>query len=296
MGNFKKLAIKHQLKQFKGKNQEHFEIREGRAQPHWLTKESAEAGKIFYEGYGIFKAVKRFRNNKANTPEWFYDTLRSQHIPFNFFVPLRHEYALCIKVLNQLLKLEITEILEIKFEFSPPDEHRIGDKTSFDVFIRYSIENHLEGFLGIEVKYTEGGYSAGKKENEFLKRYHKLSPATLYNNPGDTNLEENRYRQVWRNHLLAGVFAEKAGFAQFHSVTLYPEGNAHFANVIKEFPDQFLNENGKKSLHGITYEEFIQALIDHSENNQQLEWIKYLVERYLVNKRNDFQKQFSDLR
>ena len=52
---------------------------------NYLTKEDGENGKNFYDGFGIFDAVKKYR--KYNKP-LYSNLLRSEHIPFNIFIPL----------------------------------------------------------------------------------------------------------------------------------------------------------------------------------------------------------------
>lgn len=69
---------------------------------NYLTKADGELGKNFYEGFGIFEAVKKYR--KYNKP-LYSNMLRSEHIPFNFFVPLNIERTLCKNIFNEFLGL-----------------------------------------------------------------------------------------------------------------------------------------------------------------------------------------------
>jgi hypothetical protein len=278
--SFKKLATEHQLKHYEGENQVPIKKKEGRAQDHWLKAESAGAGMIFYHGYGIFNVVKSFRKNKADTPEWFYDTLRSQHIPFNFFVPLSNEKQLCIDVLNKLFQLNIAEIQPIVFEFPPHGENPLNDHTSFDAFITYTTVDQANGFIGIEVKNTEVGYSFGENERNSIPGYYKKTSPELYRNADEPLLTENKFRQIWRNHLLASNY-KPGKYQHFLSVTLFPEGNDHFVKAFEKYKD-FLTPNGNKTLKGVTYEAFFIALTECCSTLEQKEWIKYLVKRYLV--------------
>jgi len=287
--SFKNLAKNHQLKYFKSENQALIENKQCRAQAQWLNPEAAGAGKIFFDGYDIFRYVRvEFRHNKPDTPEWFYDTLRSQHIPFNFFVPFLQEKELCRIVFNELLNLNILEIQCIEFEFPKREDNPLRDNTSFDAFIEYLTEAVKKGFLGIEVKYTEGGYSPGNTETQNYPRYHDCSRGEYYLNSDDKDLEQNCFRQVWRNHLLAVHFAKEEKYAQFHSITLYPSGNEHFADAMKEYPAKFLTDKGKETLDGLTYERYFNILERNAVSDQQKEWIKYLMERYLVSKIRQF--------
>jgi hypothetical protein len=291
---FKKKAKNHQLQFFAGDSQSAVKKREGRAQEHWLNEVAAREGKTFYSGYEIFEAVKNHRGTKTDIPEWFYDTLRSQHIPFNFFIPLIHESAYCIRVLNRLFQLNISEITAIEIEYPPNEFNPLKDKTSFDAFISYTTIEKTKGFIGFEIKYTEGGYSPTTKERELADTensvyYKETAKSGLYIHRNEPLLKENTYRQIWRNHLLASSFA-KDQYHQFLSVTIYPKGNSHFTDAIKAF-ETFLTETGKSTLKGITYETFFQALIDCSETEKQRDWIKYLIERYLVSDREFYLNQ-----
>ncbi len=282
--NFKDKVKKHQLHFFENYNQNNILNKKGRAQNHWLKEEYAGDGKIFYSDYDIFKFVKEKRDQLKKCPEWFMDTLRSQHIPFNLFIPFCEKRKLCKSVFNQLLNINISEIIDIKIEYPSSKENPLKDKTSFDVFILYK-SNNKTGFLGIEVKYTEGGYSPTKKEKEhypFYRNYTKK--VALYNDFNDDNLIKNSYRQIWRNHLLACAFAKENKYDEYFSLTLYPQGNVHFVKALTNF-NTFLNDKGKNTLKGITYENFITTLINSPSTEKQYNWIKYLIERYIISEK-----------
>lgn len=288
--SFKSKAKQHQLNYFQNsENQSLFKKRLGRAQAHWLNEDSASKGRIFYSGYGIFDFAKNKRSVKNNTPEWYYDTLRSQHIPYNFFVPFLIEKELAIKVFNELLKLNIISIEEIKIEYPPRKLNTLGDNTSFDVFIDYTNNEGEKCFLGIEVKYTEGGYSPTNKEKSLLNKedsiYRKVtSGSKLYFSKKPKffeNVSKNSYRQIWRNHILAYTFAKKYNYEEFKSITIFHEGNNHFSNAFKEY-DIFLNDKGKKTLSSLTYSEFIKTLRKYHSSASQKKWIDYLENRYKI--------------
>jgi len=278
--NYKNQAKKLQLDYFTNYNQSKIE-KKGRAQNHWLQEEYASKGMNFYSDYNIFENAKKSRGNKNDTPEWFMDTLRSQHIPFNIFIPFLEEKDLCVNVLNNLLNISITDIIDLKIEFPYAYQNPLNDKTSFDAFISYKTKNG-KGMLGIEVKYTEGGYSLSETEENHFPVYRDFTEKSgLYINSDEEKLTENRYRQIWRNHLLAYAYAEKNNYIEYISLTIYPKGNTHFVGAMKEY-NEFLNKKGKATLKGITYEEFIETLIAKHNTAKQSKWIKYLIERYIV--------------
>jgi len=60
---------------------------------NYLTKEDGGKGKNFYEGFEIFEAVRnRYKNYNKSL---YSNMLRSEHIPFNFFVPLDKDRDYC---------------------------------------------------------------------------------------------------------------------------------------------------------------------------------------------------------
>jgi hypothetical protein len=292
---FKNLATKKQLNFFEGKNQLQITNRIGRAQAHWLDPENAVNGLNFYNDieYKIFSEIPK-RDGKKIVPEWFMDTLRSQHIPYNFFIPFRSEHELSVKVLNQLLFInpEVTPNEKIKtiqliaIEYPSAKDNPLKDRTSFDAFIEYTNENQEKGIIGIEVKYTEGGYSANKKEKESIKNdesvYDEISNLSgLYCCNNSVELKKNENRQIWRNHLLAFSYAKERGIKHFKSVTLYPKGNQHFVKAFDQY-QKYLTDYGKKTISGITYEKFFEALTKFANTDKQKNWNDYLKNRYLV--------------
>jgi hypothetical protein len=289
--SFKDEAKKHQINYCLGHNQS--EIREGkrvgRAQSHWLNEKAAKAGKNFYSDY-VFKKVIEYRGNKNDIPEWFYDTLRSQHISFNFFIPLIKGTELNKAVWKELLGINISTIGDLKIEYPSSLENPLKDRTSFDAFILYTNTEKESGILGIEVKYTEGGYSPTNTERELIDKpdsiyYSTTRKSGLYNlescNIDDVKsncLRQNKNRQIWRNHLLAFTFAEKNKIKHFHSITLYHEGNTHFKNTF----NTYLTDDGKNSLKAITFSKFCKALNRHATKDLKESWVNYLVNRYKI--------------
>ena len=98
---------------------------------NYLTSEDAEAGMNFYDGFGIFDAVKK-RFPKYNMP-LYANMLRSEHIPFNLFVPLNSNKNFCKSVFNDFFNNRINSIDRIEIEHAPkPRKNYLNDATSFD--------------------------------------------------------------------------------------------------------------------------------------------------------------------
>lgn len=269
----------------------------------WLTDKDGNEGKNFFDsenelGLGIFQAVKeRYPNYYVDL---YSDTLRSEHIPFNLFVPFRKDLEFCKNVFNEFLNGSIKSIENraifdngenIKIEFAPsPKENYLNDRTSFDTYIEYTHNDNSKGVIGIEVKYTEKEYKlkAGSTEECVIKnvkesKYYEISKKSdVFDiNTIDTMITDI-YRQVWRNHLLAESIrlVNNDTFKHATSMIFYPNGNTHFAETSKKYIAMLLNTNNK--FVPVTYEDFLNACYKHCPNNNFKEWLNYLTNRYIV--------------
>jgi hypothetical protein len=98
-------------------------------------------------------------------------------------------------------------------------------------------------------------------------------------------LKTDKYRQVWRNHLLGESMTRKnhpnSKYEYFTSIILYPEGNDHFRELVPMYKS-FLNPGNEGSFKGITYEQLIVTARELTEDSEYLRWLQYLEDRYLV--------------
>lgn len=250
-----------------------------------LNDEDGKRGLNFYrsEGFDIFYSIRLpFRK------PLFCNLLRSEHIPFNLFIPLSWEKEFAKRVFNEVLGGYIDQIDQIVIEYSPkPRENYLDDNTSFDTYIEYLHIDGTIGILGIEVKYTEGSYPySGKTEKEKMESpeshyYQRSNESGVFLNLID--LKNDNYRQLWRNHLLGEsiLLADKSKYNHFHSLTFYPSGNTHFTKVITEY-NKFLKPEYGERVKGVTYERFFQACQNHLPNEDFSKWLDWLEKRYLV--------------
>jgi len=253
-----------------------------------LTESDANLGLNFYNGLNIFKAVKQ--RYPKYSKGLYADMLRSEHIPFNIFIPFKSTTELTKYIFSSFLPVEIVEIIAIEIEYAPsPAKDYLNDRTAFDTFIEYRNAQNKNGIIGIEVKYTEQEYKLrqGSKEEKDIQNkdsiYYQLTKNSgLYKPEKITELPKDRYRQVWRNHLLGeSMILKKAlRYSEFTSVILYPTGNHHFTEVAKEYRE-FLSRTSKDRFCTITFEAFFE-LIEQNVNSEELrDWVNYLKARYL---------------
>jgi hypothetical protein len=270
---------------------------------NYLAKEDGEKGENFYNGFGIFDAVRKYR--KYNKP-LYSNLLRSEHIPFNFFTPLDKDKNYCNKIVSDILKSNIASIDRIEIEYAPtPKEKYLNDGTSFDAYIEYTNSDGTKGVIGIEVKYTEREYPLIKYQTNKKTGEKKLTKAwidvenyknqksdsiclnvtkkcKLYKEQHHLDLIKDDYRQIWRNHILGESIlqTDKDKFNHFTSLTLFPRDNSHFMTTSKDYID-LLNNNDNKFI-ALTYEDFFALLNKHCPDSNYKKWLDYLKERYIV--------------
>jgi hypothetical protein len=257
-----------------------------------LKDEDAQRGIIFFDGFRIFEtAQERYAHYRLNQA-CFANMLRSEHIPFNFFVPISKKTEYARAILNPFLGGSINTITEVKIEHAPDPSTALMDKTSFDVFIEYRHISGGLGILGIEVKYTEREYKLmkhskeGREINDPNSVYFTLTDKIgIFKKDVIDRLKTDEFRQVWRNQLLGESMTTKnrpdSKYEHFTSIILYPQGNDHFRELIPKYK-HLLNPGYESSFAGITYEEFIAAARQQTEDTEFLRWLQYLEERYIV--------------
>lgn len=220
--------------------------------------------------------------------------LRSEHIPWNIFYPMKapQNQTTTIGFLQELLGVEeISEITDIRIEWAPEKETALDDNTAFDTYIEYVSKGEHYG-VGIEVKYTERTYPIGVLEKDrilnqpeclYAMRTQKsgLFVKKLANRPlGKNPLCGDNYRQIWRNHLLGESMVMNGAVKGFRSITIYPKGNPHFAMVLPKY-EEFLSSYGKSTFAYFTFEELFLLMYKYfATTEQNCRWIDYLNTRY----------------
>jgi len=299
--SFKKIARSHQINFRKNNIGDEYAEYET-----YMDNKSASIGKNFFDGFNIFETVKKrypmdLITSKKKT-EVYSDMLRSEHIPFNLFVPLKRNLEYCKNILNEFFDNTIESINDIayingeeniKIEFAPsPKKEYLNDGTSFDTYIEYVNKDGAIGLIGIEVKYTEGeekltsGSREEKNLNDPLSKYYEISDKSgLYENgysniPKNNILKRDLYRQIWRNQLLAESMLMKnnSPFAYASLLLIYPQQNSHFSNVGEEYM-KMLNNKNKFIL--LTYEQYLDSCKNFCPNDSYRKWLDYLRKRYI---------------
>ena len=215
--------------------------------------------------------------------------LRSEHIPWNIFVPMMSDMTVASRCFSELFpQRDIKSISKWKIEYAP---NTINDRSAFDVYVEYKTSTRKIGVIGIEVKYTEEGYPVGNKEFEMMRNptsaysvVTRISECFVNSDPMQFNNPD--FIQLWRNHILGLAMLQQGKADYFDSLTLYPEGNLHFHSsdnhigVIETY-EKLLTDKGKDTFHAITYEELFKILRMYYTIDRNISWLDYLEKRYI---------------
>jgi hypothetical protein len=286
--SFKNLAKAHQVA-FREKYKYDFEKYE-----NVLAEKDGKNHANYTELLGVRELLRSRFPQYSSTRDA--NMLRSEHIPFNVFGPLKNNFYLAEAVFKNFKNLNLQKIKEIKIEYAPPEKQKyLGDNTSFDIYIEFDdtdATNEKKCGIGIEVKYTEKGYSLSetektKIENEVSEYFYVSEKSEKFKDKikKDSLLTKNNLRQIWRNHLLGLAMIENKDLAKFYSMTLYPNGNLHFSHELPKYKE-FLKDECKHEVFGVTFEDFFKLIekeISKETNPEYKEWLVYLNERYIVN-------------
>lgn len=272
----------------------------------YLKWDDALKGKNFYHPF--WNKIKETINNRyPDSKPWqlapiYANMLRSEHIPFNFFVPMHDDLNAAAKVFDELIGgNQVEKIIDIKIEYAPEKQYALNDGTSFDTFVLYMHRDGQIGGIGIEIKYTEGGYQLKRDSKEWRdimlgenKNYIDITRNSKYYTDSivdiplpQSPLVKNDFRQIWRNHILGASMINNTDIEydlkHFNSVTIYPSFNTHFAKVISLY-EKMLSVYGQNTFRGITYETFFDILASHYDSVNYIYWIIYLHLRYIPTK------------
>ena len=212
------------------------------------------------------------------------DMLRSEHIPFNLLAPLDTDRQTAIGVIRRAFGIECAGIDCVEIEYPRHSkELYLNDGTAFDTYIRTQTSNGTKCGIGIEVKYTERDYKIGKTESINVKNHQSLYWKTArasgcFPNPDDEVFGTDPLRQIWRNHLLGLSMVEHGDLNEFYSITLFPNGNKHFHDVLPKYISR-LTDDTRSHVFGCTFEKFISSIGGTPEFE---EWREWLERRYLV--------------
>lgn len=260
----------------------------------YLTDEDAQAGMIFYEGFRdriLASALDKYTFNGRHK-SLYVDMLRSEHIPFNIFVPMglddyaRKETAFVFNKFLKHTRIASVDNIIIEDDRFCDNKDYLDDKTAFDAYIAYTDVNGKRGGIGIEVKYTEASYKIRRKEYKFCTKddspyWETTRWSECFTDDPEKMKIKDDFRQIWRNHLLGLAMLKNKQIDVFTHIHLYPKENGHFEEILPIYENKFLTEKGRKTFLALTYEELFSEMEKEFTKENFVQWVQYLKERYL---------------
>jgi hypothetical protein len=255
-----------------------------------LMQKEGENHFNYFKGLGVIaEKLKRYPKYSKTRDA---DMLRSEHIPFNIFAPLKNNLDLTSSIFKTFEVLNVKKVVKIEIEYAPKDKkNHLGDATSFDAYVEFINKDEEICGIGIEVKYTEKAYPLKKDSAEYEKVNNKNSTYSEITNDSQkfvenviSEMKKDEFRQIWRNYILGLSMVKNKNLNHFYSMTLYPTGNKHFEMAIPEF-QKFVKPEFQQEVFGVTFEDFfdkINLAILKLTNPEYKNWADYLVERYVV--------------
>ncbi|MDL2244689.1 DUF6508 domain-containing protein [Parabacteroides sp. OttesenSCG-928-J18] len=215
------------------------------------------------------------------------NALSSQPLCFNLFGELADNTELATTFFKQLFPGRINAVKEVLFEYSPGrgNKNYTGDRSAFDVFVRYTSNEGKKGFIGIEVKYAEtlkeGAANVDKTFNDHQTEYLRLATEDIFKQDNIGNLKKSPLFQIWRDHLLSISLLKNKDFDEGFFVFLFPKGNTECRQGVDLYCQQLTHpykwDEEKSGFYWRFLDDFINTL--HDIVNE--EWTKELKERYL---------------
>ena len=216
----------------------------------------------------------RSKGKLYGRPRIYDNLLSSQPLCFNLFGELTRDLDLATSALSDMTDGRIHRVTAIDFEYSPGrgDDRYTGDRSAFDVYVRYETTTGAAGFVGIEVKYHEG---LDDPVADHRSRYDEVAAEMGCFLPEHAQkLQQKPLQQVWRDHLLVGANRLVDGFEDGFFAFLYPEGNRACASAVDQYKACLSSHD---TFQGWTLERLVTCLSSRSSAS----WVQAVHDRYL---------------
>jgi hypothetical protein len=173
--------------------------------------------------------------------------LSSQPLCFNLFGALKLNRDLAQAFFKRLFPDYVAIVDGISFEHSPgrSNPRFTDDHSAFDIFVRVTTLTGEEGFIGIEMKYSE---SMQEPIAALKPRYDEVARTSeLFVDPDAKALREAPLQQLWREHMLSRSMIQNELYADGRFVVIAPELNTHCQRAISTYTRHLVSDDPEKS-------------------------------------------------
>lgn len=186
--------------------------------------------------------------------------LSSHPAVMNFFGPLKLDLDLANRVLQSIAPDFIGEVSDLLFEHSPSRRNPLltACRTAFDVLIKCGTVRHENGFIAVELKYSETMQEAPAA---LRPRWDELSRLSgLYKDPDHPALRTTPLQLLWRQHLLASAMIMNGLYTCGRFIIVAPRYNEQVNAAVHEYRQHLANKEGSIEFDAVSFEDLTDCI------------------------------------
>ena len=231
---------------------------------NYLSETAAHEGANFISPE-IAKLVRRevaYREDGALIDEVRLRTnmLSSHPAVFNFFGGMKLDLDLATASLQSIAPDFVGEVTDVLFEHSPARRHPAftNDRTAFDVLLKCTTVQHRNGFIAVELKYSE---TMQEPPATLRPRYDELSRLSgLYKDPDHPALRSNPLQLLWRQHMLSQAMVLNGLYTCGRFIVVAPSYNFHVQNAINEYRQHLAGDEGAVEFDMVSFDDLTKCI------------------------------------
>jgi hypothetical protein len=231
----------------------------------------------------IFNVAKcRIKEATGTVDEYrlLHNMLSSQPMCFNLFGPMVADRDLAKRVFKSVLPQEVEKVTNVMIEYAPePAGEYLGDRTAFDAFVEFLRPDGQQGFIGIETKLTEP-FSKAHYDGPAYRRWVER-PESSWPQENWKFLDDIRYNQLWRDHLLAVAMRNhsKSSYACGYLMLVRHPADSECDQTTQAYRSLLKREDS--SFLDFSLDKLLGPLNSNGENGCECKWLSEFKKRYL---------------
>jgi hypothetical protein len=185
--------------------------------------------------------------------------LTSAATTFNLIGPLKLSPRLATAVMRRLFPDFVRQATGVLFEHSPARRNPsfTHDRTAFDAFVKTKSTTGQDGFVAIEVKFTE---TMTETPARLRPRYDELSASSgLFKNPDHPALRTSPLQQLWRQHMLAAALIQNRRYSEGRFLVIAPSLNRQAQEAIAAYQEH-LAQDAPIAFQAVTLELVVETI------------------------------------
>jgi hypothetical protein len=186
--------------------------------------------------------------------------LSSHPAVFNFFGALKLNLNLATETFHLIAPDFVEDVTNVLFEHSPARWHPAftNDGTAFDVLLKCKTADRQNGFIAVELKYSE---SMQEPPATMRPRYDELSRLSgLYKDREHPALRANPLQSLWREHMLAQAMVMSGLYTAGRFILVAPKYNRNVQEAIKAYRQHLVLPKGAVEFDVIWFDDLTAAI------------------------------------